>query len=66
MGFVGRGEPRKGLHLALRAWLDSGAAERGRFVIAGGIEPAYEEILEPLLAHPSVQRARPRRPIPRR
>ena len=56
VGFFGRGEPRKGLHLALRAWLDSGAAEGGRFVIAGGIEPAYEELLEPLLGHPSVQR----------
>ena len=56
VGFFGRGEPRKGLHLALRAWLDSGAAEGGRFVIAGGIEPAYEELLEPLLGHPSVDR----------
>jgi glycosyltransferase involved in cell wall biosynthesis len=55
VGFFGRGEPRKGLHLALQAWLDSGAAEAGRFVIAGGIEPAYEKLLEPLLAHPSVQ-----------
>ena len=26
VGFVGRGEPRKGLHLALNAWLDSGLA----------------------------------------
>jgi glycosyltransferase involved in cell wall biosynthesis len=56
VGFFGRGEPRKGLHLALRAWLDSGAAEGGRFVIAGAVEPAYEELLEPLLGHPSVQR----------
>jgi D-inositol-3-phosphate glycosyltransferase len=55
-GFVGRGEPRKGLHLALRAWVDSGAAEHGRFVIAGGIDAAYRAVLEPLLAHPSVER----------
>ena len=27
-GFFGRGEPRKGLHLALRAWLDSGGGRR--------------------------------------
>jgi glycosyltransferase involved in cell wall biosynthesis len=53
-GFVGRGEPRKGLHYALRAWLESGAAERGRFVIAGAIDPDYRAVLEPLLAHPSV------------
>ena len=53
-GFVGRGEPRKGLHLALRAWVDSGAAEGGRFVIAGAIDPDYRAVLGPLLAHPSV------------
>ena len=53
--FVGRCEPRKGLHLALRAWLDSGAAAAGgRFVVCGSFEPAYRDVLEPLLAHPSV------------
>ena len=46
---------------ALRAWLDSGAAEHGRFVIAGAIDPDYRAVLEPLLAHPSVHRARLRR-----
>jgi glycosyltransferase involved in cell wall biosynthesis len=54
VGFVGRGEPRKGLHLALRAWLECGAADRGRFVIAGAIDTDYRAVLEPLLAHPSV------------
>ena len=54
-GFVGRGEPRKGLHLALRAWSDSGAADGGgRFVIAGAIDPDYRVLLAPLLADPSV------------
>ena len=53
--FVGRCEPRKGLHHALRAWLDSGAAAAGgRFVVCGSFEPGYRELLEPLLAHPSV------------
>jgi glycosyltransferase involved in cell wall biosynthesis len=55
VGFFGRGEPRKGLHLALRAWLESGAADHGRFVIAGAIDPAYSQVLEPLLAHHSVE-----------
>lgn len=53
--FVGRCEPRKGLHYALRAWLDSSASEGGRFVICGSFEPGYREVLEPLLAHPSVE-----------
>lgn len=53
--FVGRCEPRKGLHYALRAWLDSGAAEQGRFIICGSFAPDYREVLEPLLEHPSVE-----------
>jgi D-inositol-3-phosphate glycosyltransferase len=53
--FVGRGEPNKGLHLALRAWLDSGAAERGRFLLCGEILPAYREKIAALLEHPSVE-----------
>ena len=55
VGFVGRGEPRKGLHIALEAWQDSGAAADGRFVIAGAIDPDYRDVLAPLLAHPSVE-----------
>jgi glycosyltransferase involved in cell wall biosynthesis len=52
--FVGGCEPRKGLHHALRAWIHSGAAETGRFVIAGEFVPGYAESLGPLLEHPSV------------
>ena len=54
VAFVGRGEPRKGLHTALRAWIGSGRGDSGRFVVAGTVEPAYREVLAPLLAHPSV------------
>ena len=53
--FVGRCEPRKGLHHALRAWIDSGAANDGRFIICGSFEPGYRDVLETLLAHPSVE-----------
>jgi glycosyltransferase involved in cell wall biosynthesis len=53
--FVGRGEPNKGLHHALRAWVESGAGERGRFIVCGEVLPAYRERLATLLAHPSVQ-----------
>lgn len=53
--FAGRCEPRKGLHHALRAWHDSGAADRGRFLICGRFAPRYREALAPLLEHPSVE-----------
>ena len=39
--FVGRCEPRKGLHYALEAWIESGAAERGTFTICGNFYPGY-------------------------
>jgi glycosyltransferase involved in cell wall biosynthesis len=53
--FVGRGEPNKGLHYALRAWVESGAAASGRFVICGEILPAYRTRIGDLLSHPSVE-----------
>ena len=53
--FVGRGEPNKGLHHALRAWVDSGAAERGTFLLCGDVLPAYRARLAPLLADASVR-----------
>jgi len=53
--FVGRCEPRKGLHYALRAWRDCGAAESGRFVICGAFDPAYRETVASLLEHPSIE-----------
>lgn len=52
--FAGHGEPRKGLHYALDAWLASGAAERGRLLLCGTVLPEYREILSRRLAHPSV------------
>src|SRR5512134_627490 len=51
--FVGRCEPRKGLHYALEAWIESGAAERGTFTICGRFYPGYEEVLGRWLRHPS-------------
>lgn len=53
--FVGRCEPRKGLHLALEAWTASTASDHGTFRICGSFAPGYREYLEPLLAHPSVE-----------
>ena len=52
--FLGSAEPRKGLHYALEAWHASGAAERGRLLIAGAFAPGYREYLAHLLDHPSV------------
>ncbi len=46
--------PGKGLHYALQAWLASGAAESGRFVVCGGFVPGYREAVAEWLHHPSV------------
>lgn len=54
MLFVGGCAPRKGLHYALQAWLDSAASHSGRFMIAGGFVPGYAEKLAPMLSDPSV------------
>jgi glycosyltransferase involved in cell wall biosynthesis len=52
--FVGVAAVRKGLHLALDAWLRSPASQDGRLLIAGEILPAYGEKLAGQLSHPSV------------
>ena len=54
--FLGRGEPNKGLHLALQAWKQSGVNERGTFVICGPpILPEYRHFLGSLLEMRGVQ-----------
>lgn len=55
MLYAGVGTPRKGLHHALRAWLDSGAQERGTFLVCGDLLPEYRDRIEPLLQHPSIR-----------
>jgi glycosyltransferase involved in cell wall biosynthesis/GT2 family glycosyltransferase len=53
--FLGRGEPRKGLHYALQAWRQSSVREHGRFLIYGRIDPGYQARLAGLLAGPGVE-----------
>lgn len=53
--FVGRCEPRKGLHFALEAWLASPASEKGQFLVCGHFMPGYREFLGRMLAHKSVR-----------
>jgi len=53
--FAGRCEPRKGLHYALQAWHESGAARHGRFIICGEYSSGYRRFLVPLLGHPSIE-----------
>lgn len=55
MLFVGGCAPRKGLHYALHAWLQSPASNSGQFLIAGDFIPGYAERLSTLLSHPSIQ-----------
>lgn len=55
MAFVGSGEPRKGLHYALDAWLDSEACRNGIFYICGPILGSYRRLLAEKLSHQSVR-----------
>ncbi|NHC14421.1 glycosyltransferase family 4 protein [Motilibacter deserti] len=53
--FLGRCEPRKGLHVALAAWRASQASRAGSLTIAGGFVPGYAEALAVDLAQPGVR-----------
>ncbi len=53
--FVGVCAVRKGVHVALEAWLRSPASASGTFTIVGGFLPAYRDKLSGLLEHPSVR-----------
>lgn len=55
MLFVGRCEPRKGLHFALEAWHRAGAPAHGRFLICGAYIPGYREVLTRWLDGTSVE-----------
>lgn len=55
MLFAGFAAVRKGLHIALEAWLRSPVAKSGTFLVAGDILPAYRDKLDPWLAHHSVR-----------
>jgi glycosyltransferase involved in cell wall biosynthesis len=55
MIYAGVVEPRKGLHHALKAWLASGAQEKGTFMVCGEFIPGYADLLQPMLSHPSVK-----------
>lgn len=62
--FAGGCAPRKGLHYALEAWLQSPAHEKGTFLIAGEFIPGYAERFSTQLAHPSVQVLGHRKDLP--
>ncbi len=53
--YAGVGEPRKGLHLALEAWISSEAYDYGKFIICGDILPAYFNKISLLLKFPGVE-----------
>jgi hypothetical protein len=53
--YVGDCFPLKGLHFALRAWVESKASKTGKFIICGRFVPQYKELLKDYLAHPMVE-----------
>lgn len=53
IAFVGRGDPTKGLHIALRAW-EQASLPDASLIIAGRLEPRYAKSLERPLQLPGV------------
>lgn len=53
VAFVGRGDPTKGLHIALRAW-EQASLPGATLTIAGRMEPGYAKSLERSLQLPGV------------
>lgn len=64
MLYVGGCAPRKGLHYALEAWLESPAHHTGTFLIAGDFIPGYAEKLSAMLSDPSVRVLGHRKDVP--
>jgi glycosyltransferase involved in cell wall biosynthesis len=62
--FAGGCAPRKGLHFALDAWLQSSAHKNGKFLIAGEFIPGYAELMSKQLAHPSIKMLGHRNDLP--
>lgn len=52
--FVGRGDPTKGLHIALEAWRIA-ALDTAELLIAGRLQPDYEAVLQTGLSLPGVR-----------
>ena len=62
--FVGVDAVRKGLHLALEAWISSPAAETGAFLIAGELNQEFKSRFATFLSHPSVTQLGHRHDVP--
>jgi len=62
--YVGVDAVRKGLHLALEAWLSSPASKDGLFRIAGDVQEEFKKKFATYLAHPSVEQLGMRSDIP--
>ena len=62
--FVGVDPVRKGLHLALKAWLSSPAAQDGTFMIAGELSAEFKDRFAKELSHPSVAILGHRKDVP--
>ena len=62
--FVGVDPVRKGLHLALEAWISSPAVDNGTFMIAGEISPEFKSRFARELSHPSIAILGHRKDVP--
>jgi glycosyltransferase involved in cell wall biosynthesis len=62
--FVGVDAVRKGLHLAMDAWLSSPACQNGTFSIAGDLNEEFKQRFAAPLSHPSIVQLGHRHDVP--
>ena len=62
--FCGVDAVRKGLHLAMEAWLSSAASKGGRFWIAGALNDEFRKRYATELSHPSIVQLGHRHDVP--
>jgi len=55
VAYIGECNPLKGLHFALKAWVESAASRKGKFYICGRFVPGYKESLNQFWGHPSIE-----------
>lgn len=63
--FVGVDAVRKGLHIAMEAWVSSPASKDGTFLIAGELKEEFKHRFAEFLSHPTIVQLGHRKDVPK-